>query len=135
MKKYRYGCLSERKKIVLLHPKREGISFANNSLGYGVIGNTTDSGPVFPGSSPGTPTKNSARIYMCRFSLSFFIVRHSVQHIKNFQIFRCFHFYQQYFFNICLNIGMSETDANNCIQERTFIASWSKISYTVFSLL
>ena len=27
------------------------------ALGYGVIGNTTDSGPVFPGSSPGTPTK------------------------------------------------------------------------------
>ena len=27
-------------------------------LGYGVIGNTTDSGPVFPGSSPGTPTKS-----------------------------------------------------------------------------
>ena len=25
-------------------------------LGYGVIGNTADSGPAFPGSSPGTPT-------------------------------------------------------------------------------
>ena len=25
-------------------------------LGYGVIGNTTDSGPVIPGSSPGIPT-------------------------------------------------------------------------------
>ena len=66
-------CRNE-KKIVLLHPKREGISFANNSLGYGVIGNTTDSGPVFPGSSPGTPTKNSARIYTCKFSLSLFLL-------------------------------------------------------------
>ena len=26
-------------------------------MGYGVIGNTTDSGPVFSGSSPDTPTK------------------------------------------------------------------------------
>ena len=31
-------------------------------LGYGVIGNTTDSGPVFPGSSPGTPTKKMRRL-------------------------------------------------------------------------
>ncbi len=29
-------------------------------LGYGVIGNTTDSGPVIPGSSPGIPTTTEA---------------------------------------------------------------------------
>ena len=29
----------------------------NSKLGYGVIGNTADSGPAFPGSSPGTPTE------------------------------------------------------------------------------
>ena len=28
-------------------------------MGYGVIGNTTDSGPVIPGSSPGIPTKSN----------------------------------------------------------------------------
>ena len=29
------------------------------SLGYGVIGNTTDSGPVILGSSPGIPTEKN----------------------------------------------------------------------------
>ena len=31
---------------------------AERKLGYGVIGNTTDSGPVIPGSSPGIPTNS-----------------------------------------------------------------------------
>ena len=34
---------------------------AERKLGYGVIGNTTDSGPVIPGSSPGIPTTNDAK--------------------------------------------------------------------------
>ena len=33
---------------------------AETKLGYGVIGNTTDSGPVIPGSSPGIPTNSGA---------------------------------------------------------------------------
>lgn len=36
--------------------------FAEIKLGYGVIGNTTDSGPVIPGSSPGIPTKKDFEI-------------------------------------------------------------------------
>ena len=32
-------------------------------LGYGVIGNTTDSGPVIPGSSPGIPTERRKRAF------------------------------------------------------------------------
>ena len=37
--------------------KRGTLSnLAERKLGYGVIGNTTDSGPVIPGSSPGIPT-------------------------------------------------------------------------------
>ena|GEM_PF-1753900 len=32
-------------------------------LGYGVIGNTTDSGPVIPGSSPGIPTEKASEFY------------------------------------------------------------------------
>ena len=40
--------------------KRGALSeFAERKLGYGVIGNTTDSGPVIPGSSPGIPTQKA----------------------------------------------------------------------------
>ena len=39
-------------------------------LGYGVIGNTTDSGPVIPGSSPGIPTEKSFGVLPLR---SFFM--------------------------------------------------------------
>ena len=42
--------------------EKEGIFFAcDPSLGYGVIGNTTDSGPVILGSSPDIPTKKHQR--------------------------------------------------------------------------
>ena len=74
IEKIRQLSLSKLKKIVILHPKREGISFANESLGYGVIGNTTDSGPVFPGSSPGTPTQNQRESTIGEFSLILFLL-------------------------------------------------------------
>ena len=55
-------------------------------LGYGVIGNTADSGPAFPGSSPGTPTifhifqlkcGNETRLIVafCGISSRFFPIR------------------------------------------------------------
>ena len=33
------------------------------TIGVWCNGNTTDSGPVFPGSSPGTPTTNASMTY------------------------------------------------------------------------
>lgn len=48
-------------KVLNLHPYSRGRLDTNICLGYGVIGNTTDSGPVFPGSSPGTPTEDSTK--------------------------------------------------------------------------
>ena len=43
------------KKVVPLHPK---------SIGLWCNGNTADSGPAFPGSSPGSPTARRADIYV-----------------------------------------------------------------------
>ena len=46
-------------KALPLHRNSEQGVLARNAeikLGYGVIGNTTDSGPVILGSSPGIPT-------------------------------------------------------------------------------
>ena len=40
-----------------MHRNSEMALHFGASLGYGVIGNTTDSGPVILGSSPGIPTK------------------------------------------------------------------------------
>ena len=37
------------------------IKTLHMTLGYGVIGNTTDSGPVILGSSPSTPTSSIAK--------------------------------------------------------------------------
>ena len=51
--------LQGKAKGVTLQPYSRGHLDYNRFLGYGVIGNTTDSGPVFPGSSPGTPTKTT----------------------------------------------------------------------------
>ena len=42
------NCLQKRIKDVPLHPK---------SIGLWCNGNTADSGPAFPGSSPGSPTE------------------------------------------------------------------------------
>ena len=53
-------------KLVPLHPK-------SKSIGIWCNGNTADSGPAFPGSSPGIPTKRNAnRLIMMR--LAFFIL-------------------------------------------------------------
>ncbi len=51
--------VSFKKSTTFASQFREGGTFPDiveRKLGYGVIGNTTDSGPVIPGSSPGIPT-------------------------------------------------------------------------------
>ena len=51
--------VSFKKSATFASQFRKGGTFpdiAERKLGYGVIGNTTDSGPVIPGSSPGIPT-------------------------------------------------------------------------------
>lgn len=51
--------VSFKKSTTFASQFRKGGAFpdiAERKLGYGVIGNTTDSGPVIPGSSPGIPT-------------------------------------------------------------------------------
>ena len=58
------------KKVVPLHPK---------TIGLWCNGNTADSGPAFPGSSPGSPTARradtcvSARLFLS-LSLSFYLL-------------------------------------------------------------
>lgn len=42
-----------------MHRNSEMAQHFAASLGYGVIGNTTDSGPVILGSSPGIPTETN----------------------------------------------------------------------------
>ena len=63
--------LSVSEKAVPLHRISErGVlfqGFAERKLGYGVIGNTTDSGPVIPGSSPGIPTKKMSTSFASFF--------------------------------------------------------------------
>ena len=59
------------RKVLNLHPYSGGHPAYDLSLGYGVIGNTTDSGPVFPGSSPGTPTEFSGATTSSRCSYLF----------------------------------------------------------------
>ena len=45
-------------KVVPLHPQNRTREFSSKKLiGVWCNGNTADSGPAFPGSSPGTPTK------------------------------------------------------------------------------
>ena len=45
-------------KVVPLHPQNRTSEFSSKKLiGVWCNGNTADSGPAFPGSSPGTPTK------------------------------------------------------------------------------
>ena len=43
-------------KVVPLHPQFRARLLACNDIGVWCNGNTADSGPAFPGSSPGTPT-------------------------------------------------------------------------------
>ena len=45
------------KKAVPLHSQNEKM------IGVWCNGNTADSGPAFPGSSPGTPTKKVAKFW------------------------------------------------------------------------
>ena len=58
-KKSQKPFVSFQKSTTFASQFRRGGAFldiAGRKLGYGVIGNTTDSGPVIPGSSPGIPT-------------------------------------------------------------------------------
>ena len=58
------------KKVVPLHPHFEKCI---NKFGVWCNGNTADSGPAFPGSSPGTPTKkgvaNVSDSFLCYTNL------------------------------------------------------------------
>ena len=48
------------KKVVPLHPQNRTREFySKQHFGVWCNGNTADSGPAFPGSSPGTPTKSA----------------------------------------------------------------------------
>ena len=49
------------KKVVPLHPQIE-ICY---NIGVWCNGNTADSGPAFPGSSPGTPTQEKKKGFHC----------------------------------------------------------------------
>ena len=50
-----------QKKALPLHPQNEICTFAEgNVIGVWCNGNTADSGPAFPGSSPGTPTREES---------------------------------------------------------------------------
>ena len=49
--------LAIQEKVVPLHPQFSKSAEANIKFGVWCNGNTADSGPAFPGSSPGTPTK------------------------------------------------------------------------------
>ena len=57
-------------------PVIERESWYKESLGYGVIGNTTDSGPVFPGSSPGTPTESRNDLSDGKWLRFYFFIYH-----------------------------------------------------------
>ena len=46
-----------REKVVPLHPQFSKSAELKYKFGVWCNGNTADSGPAFPGSSPGTPTK------------------------------------------------------------------------------
>ena len=64
--------LQRKKRLKSFGSKKKTSTFAalfgereakDIKLGYGVIGNTTDSGPVIPGSSPGIPTEKASEFY------------------------------------------------------------------------
>ena len=51
-----------QEKVVPLHPQNRTREFSSKKhFGVWCNGNTADSGPAFPGSSPGTPTKKIAK--------------------------------------------------------------------------
>ena len=60
------------KKVVPLHPQNRTREFySKQHFGVWCNGNTADSGPAFPGSSPGTPTnKNANRLIIRRLAFS-----------------------------------------------------------------
>ena len=62
----------ETKKHLIFAPviQREGCSRLQKDIGVWCNGNTTDSGPVFPGSSPGTPTEAAFQGNLRRFLFS-----------------------------------------------------------------
>ena len=68
-----------QEKVVPLHPQFSKSAEANYKFGVWCNGNTADSGPAFPGSSPGTPTK---REMFARASL-FFVFQSVWQRYKN----------------------------------------------------
>ena len=61
-----FGSKKKTSTFAALFGEREAKTY---KLGYGVIGNTTDSGPVIPGSSPGIPTKKLRSFMTSKFFL------------------------------------------------------------------
>ena len=65
--------LQIQKKALPLHPQFSKSAEANIKFGVWCNGNTADSGPAFPGSSPGTPTKKEmffrASLFFVLFTL------------------------------------------------------------------
>ena len=80
--KDKYSCKKNSPKLAQFHKKpylctaieneRCSTQDAETNLGIWCNGNTTDSGPVFPGSSPGIPTKkrlHSGVSFFCLFTI------------------------------------------------------------------
>ena len=62
-KKFHEKVLVVSEKVVPLHPQiGTRLFYLQKGIGVWCNGNTADSGPAFPGSSPGTPTKRIAKL-------------------------------------------------------------------------
>ena len=54
----------EKNFLICFVVRRTCATFAPEMIGLWCNGNTADSGPAFPGSSPGSPTKKRADVYI-----------------------------------------------------------------------
>ncbi len=68
--------LGEFKKVCTFAVVFERASRTSFLIGVWCNGNTADSGPAFPGSSPGTPTPEATMNYRCLFSISVLFKHH-----------------------------------------------------------
>ena len=60
---------------------KKSSTFALEMIGLWCNGNTADSGPAFPGSSPGSPTKE-AEAFASAFLFATFIANYKLIHSK-----------------------------------------------------
>ena len=63
-------------KVVPLHPQYKTSEFWKTNFGVWCNGNTADSGPAFPGSSPGTPTRWFPNHFQDEWLGFFFVTYH-----------------------------------------------------------